>query len=83
MSFPYPQNRTRDRREKGEIEYVEARQAMAGAEEEQAAAAEYAGEQGGEDEPATVGIEENLEEAAREVQRSLARDDEKTPNGGN
>ncbi len=74
MSFPYPQDRNRDRREKGEIEYVEARQAMAGAEEAQETAAEYAGEQRERDEPTVVGIEENLEEAAREIQRSLADD---------
>ncbi len=78
MSFPYPQDRSRDKREKGEVEYVEARQAMAAAEEAQAAAAGYAGEQRDGDEPPIAGIEENLEEAAREVQRSLARE-ETTP----
>ena len=71
MSYPYPQDRHRDRREKGEIEYVEARQAMSGAEEAQAAAAEFAGEHRSGDDPAVIGIEENLEEAAREVHRSL------------
>ena len=75
MSYPYPQDRHRDRREKGEIEYVEARQAMSGAEEAQAAAAEFAGEHGAGDDPVVVGIEENLEEAAREVHRSLDGDD--------
>lgn len=78
MSFPYPQDRSRDRREKGESEYAEARQAMAGAEEEQTAAAEFAGEQSAGDEPTVAGFEENLEAAARDVQRSLARE-ETTP----
>jgi len=76
VSYPYPQDRHRDRKEKGEIEYREARQAMSGAEERQAAAAEYFGEQRDQDEPTVAGIEENLEEAAREVHRSLAEEEE-------
>jgi multidrug resistance efflux pump len=79
VSYPYPQDRHRDRREKGETEYREARQAMSGAEEAQAAAAEYAGEQRSGDEPSIADIEENLEEAAREVQRSIAEEDESRP----
>ena len=75
MSYPYPQDRHRDRREKGETEYVEARQAMAGAEEAQAAAAEYAGEQR-DREATTADLEENLESAGREVHRSIAEEDD-------
>ena len=71
MSYPYPQDRHRDRKEKGEIEYREARQAMAGAEERQVAEAEFYGEQRSGDEPDVAGIEENLEAAAREVHQSI------------
>lgn len=76
MSFPYPQDRHRDRREKGDIEYVEARQAMAGAEEAQVAEAEYFGEQLAADEENTTDLEANLEAAARDVHRSLAEEED-------
>ena len=44
MSFPYPQDRNRDRREKGEQPYKDAREAMAETEASMQAEAEEFGE---------------------------------------
>lgn len=44
MSFPYPQDRNRDRREKGEQPYKDAREAMAETEASMQAEAEAFGE---------------------------------------
>jgi hypothetical protein len=45
MSYPYPQDRHRDRKEKGEQPYKDARQAMAETEESIQAEAEAFGEE--------------------------------------
>ncbi len=77
MSFPYPQDRHRDRKEKGEQPYADAKQEFAQARERQGVEAEAWGEAN--QRPAEgdeASMEENLEAAAREVHRSL---DEEQP----
>lgn len=72
MSFPYPQDRHRDRREKGEFEYEQARQAMGEARETEQAAAEFAGEDSRDDRQATDDLESQLTDVARQVHQDLA-----------
>lgn len=72
MSFPYPQDRHRDRREEGEEPYAGDKQQFAQARSQQAAEAEAWGEANQRpSEPDQASLEENLRAAAQEVQRSL------------
>lgn len=74
MSYPYPQNRSRAQQTEGDIEYVEARQKMASVDELEDTTVETTGGPSDRDEPTVADIEENLEEAAREVHRSLSEE---------
>lgn len=69
MSFPYPQDRNRDRREKGEHAYKEARQTLTESEASVQAEAEAFGESRAHltDEERQARLEEEAEESMRRV----------------
>ena len=72
MSYPYPQDRHRDRKEKGEQPYAGDKQEFAEARERQGTEAEAWGEAN--QRPADAdqtSLEENLRDAAKDVHRSL------------
>lgn len=72
MSYPYPQDRHRDRKEEGEQPYAGDKEQFAQARSRQAAEAEAWGETHQRpSEPDQESLEEHLRDAAREVQRSL------------
>lgn len=79
MSFPYPQDRRRESREKGEQPYTDAREALAEQEARLRAEAEEFGETHPRpgDEPAI----EDLEAAAEASMREVNADRERTRGG--
>ena len=79
MSFPYPQDRNRDRREKGEQPYKEARQAMSVSEAGLQAEAEAFGESHLRTEEERV---EDLERLAAESMREVGAEREHIHKGG-
>jgi hypothetical protein len=75
MSYPYPQDRSRDRREKGEEPYRTAREEMGEQEAELRTEAEAFGEehQRPSDEERIEDMEEEAEARLREVGETIAR----------
>ena len=78
MSYPYPQDRHRDRKEEGEQPYKDAKEAMSQQHAENQAGAEAYGESHllGPDEERDDELEERATSRLREVGESLSRDRE-------
>jgi len=76
MSFPYPQDRTRDRQEKGAQPYQDAKEAMSQSESVLQTEAEEWGEthQREPDEDRTARVEAEMEERLRDVNREVGDD---------
>ena len=80
MSYPYPQDRHRDRREKGEQPYKDAREAMTEQESRLQAEAEEFGET--HSRPGEAPSIEDLEAAAEASMREVNADRERASGGG-
>jgi hypothetical protein len=74
MSYPYPQDRHRDRREKGEQPYKDSRQEMAETEAALQAEAEAFGEAELQEQESAAGLEEHLEAEAPDLLRRVRSD---------
>lgn len=76
MSFPYPQDRHRDRKEKGAQPYQDAKEAMGQSEALLQSEAEDWGEthQRESDEDRTARVEAEMEERLRDVNREVGDD---------
>jgi hypothetical protein len=77
MSYPYPQDRNRDRKEKGEQPYKDAREAMAESEERLQAEAEAFGEE--HLSQTNQDLAERLQADAVERLREVGADRERSP----
>ena len=86
MSYPYPQDRTRDQQTKGEQPYQDAKEAMAQSEVQIQGDAEAFGEalrdESGEDRATRIAaeMEDRVRATTREV--AAAHDDPQAPDGG-
>ena len=77
MSYPYPQDRHRDRKEKGEQPYKDAKEAMSQKSAELQTEAEAFGEArlAGTEEERRVALETEMKERLEEVGRTLAAEE--------
>ena len=75
MSYPYPQDRNRDRKEKGDQPYADDKQEFTQARERQGIEAEAWGEANQRSDDDQPSLEENLRTAAQDVHRTLDRDE--------
>lgn len=76
MSYPYPQDRHRDRKEEGEQPYAGDKEVFAQARAQQSVEAEEWGERHlrGSEDGSEQSLQDNLQDAAIEAQREIERE---------